>query len=443
MEKDKPNIILITVDCLRADHMSCYGYHRKTTPFIDELAKEGMQFINSFANGSFTALSVPSFLMSKLPLLWGEGISIAEILRRNGYYTIAFNPNILLITMKEPDVQNGFKEYEKFLNAETSDKLRVLKEKFVRFFTPKSKIHKIVTTFLTYFPLQMKPKCARANEINRKIFQWLENSLKQPFFMWIHYLDVHSPTLPFDKYIQEIGVQKKYSKFEKAKINRKSFHFPERLNKDDLEKKTDLYDASIRFVDEMVKELVNKLKDMNLYSNTILIIIADHGDEIGEHGKSDHFHGHLYEEIIKVPLIIANYKKAKRDEIVSLIDIAPTIAQIANIKKPVSFEGSSLIDEINNEYILGIGCEYKREYIETNFRKASKIIVCRTYQYKLIYNEATKELEFYDLKKDPHEKDNIYQYVKESEIVQEMMGKIKGYIERMNKERKIKNRKNE
>lgn len=115
MEENKPNIILITIDCLRADHMSCYGYKRKTTPFIDRLAKEGMLFKNMFVNGSFTALSVPSFLRSKLPLLWEDGISVARLLRENGYHAGGFVPNALLAAQKGVNIEEGFGFFDFFL----------------------------------------------------------------------------------------------------------------------------------------------------------------------------------------------------------------------------------------------------------------------------------------------------------------------------------------
>lgn len=440
MEENKPNIILITIDCLRADHMSCYGYHRKTTPFIDKLAKEGILFPNMFVNGSFTALSVPSFLKSKLPFLWEGGVSIAELLKRNGYHTVAFNPNPLLIKMKQLGVRKGFEKYEIFLKADSTDKLRFLKEIFVEMFPRKSITYRLLSYLITYFSFVGIKPCARANEINREFFAWLEKN-KQPFFAWLHYMDVHHPTLPFDEYIRAIGAKRIFNK-EKAKINRKILHFPEKLNKEELQKRIDLYDASIRFVDDMVKELVENLQKENIYQDTILIITSDHGEEFGEHGNFLHDEGHLYDEIMHVPFIIANYREKSVDtgKLSSLIDMAPTIAQIAGINKKDIFDGKSLLENnTKNDYIIALGCRHRREYIEKGFENVPKIIACRTKKYKLIFDERKGIIEFYELSSDPQEKINIYKKMQNTDIFRWMKSKIISYRREIKRRQVIKN----
>jgi len=426
MEKDEPNIILITIDCLRADHMSCYGYCRGTTPFMDSLAWEGLLFKNAFTNGSFTALSVPSFLTSRLPFLWGGEPYISEILRQKGYSTAAFNPNHLLISLKKPNTNRGFEKYEAFLKSETGDKLRNFKENFTKIFSRDTVPYKITSYFLTHLSYRMKPKCARANEINEEFFKWLDEN-KSPFFSWIHYMDVHHPTLPFDKYLKKLGI-KKISESEKAKINRKILNFPEKLTEKEIKKRVDLYDASIRFVDEMVEELVEELKDRGIWDNTIIIITADHGEEFGEHGGFLHDAGHLYEEILHIPLIISPYPASiEKNEMVSLLDLAPTVAQLANIKMPEQFEGKSLLGERYNPYIMGMGCKHRKKYIETGFENVPKTIFCRTKKYKLIYNEDTEDYELYMISTDPNEKNNIYHENKDSEFVSELEKLIQIY----------------
>ncbi|HEC92204.1 MAG TPA: hypothetical protein ENI51_04295, partial [Candidatus Atribacteria bacterium] len=191
MEKIKPNIILITIDCLRADHMSCYGYKRKTTPFIDKLAEEGMQFMNAFTNGSFTALSVLSFLTSRLPFLWSGGVSIVELLKKNGYYTMAFVPNALVLIQKEINIRKGFVFFQTFLDYK---KIKI-KDKISKYVKKFRFTHKLLTKFYVHFSPNISIPYARAHEINKKVFEYLKE-IRQPFFLWIHYMDAHQPTLP-------------------------------------------------------------------------------------------------------------------------------------------------------------------------------------------------------------------------------------------------------
>ncbi len=441
MEKNKPNIILITIDCLRADHMSCYGYRRKTTPFIDGLAKEGMLFTNMFVNGSFTALSVPSFLKSKLPFLWGGGISIAELLKRNGYHTVAFNPNPLLIKMGQLDVKKGFQEYEIFLKAHSADRLRLLKDSFVGLFPRNSIPYRFLSYLITHFPIfEMRPKCARANEINKQFFAWLKKN-RQPFFAWLHYMDVHYPTLPFDGYMRAIGARV-LSNQEKAKINRKILHFPEKINDKELKEKIDMYDASIRFVDDMIKNLVETLQNENIYQNTVIIITADHGEEFGEHGNFLHDEGHLYDEIMHVPFIIGNYKEDDIDteKLSSLIDMAPTIAQMTGGYREDIFSGKSLLkSNTKNDYIIAMGCRHRREYMEKGFEDVPKTITCRTNKYKLIFDERSNTFEFYDLINDPKEKTDIYEEMKNTEILLWMKSKMASYKKELNNREILRN----
>ncbi|HEC92397.1 MAG TPA: DUF4976 domain-containing protein, partial [Candidatus Atribacteria bacterium] len=173
------------------------------------------------------------------------------------------------------------------------------------------------------------------------------------------------------------------------------------------------------------------------YERTIIIITSDHGEEFGEHKNFLHDEGHLYEEILHIPLIIANHTKGKSKNLVSLIDLAPTIAQLASIKIPRAFEGKSLFGETNNEYILGMGCKHRREYIETGYENVPKNIACRTYKYKLIYSEATGDYELYDLEKDPNEKINLFQDEKQSEIVRRMQNKVVEYRKKIECDRTL------
>lgn len=382
----KPNILLITLDALRADHLGCYGYKRDTSPNIDKIAERGALFLNAIAQSSHTAPSMYSILTSTYPSEYGIfnfGDKISEkiptlsyLLKVSGYKTGFFSSHVGIATIQ------GFDEY------------------FDTFYT--------IWTFREDY----NNKSIKVTEINPRIIKWIEKNKKEKFFLWIHYLEPHYPMSPPLAY-SKLFLDGNYNTTEqKVKISDNYvFGFggiPRRLanlNNDitDLNYYINLYDATIRYVDEQIGKLIKYLKEMNLDRRTVIIISSDHGESLGEHGLY-FMHGfQLYDGLIKVPLIIkfgrSSPKKGKIIDQVQHIDIAPTILEILKIKKPSSMVGTSLVPLIKGND------GYNREYA-FSFLGTDKISL-RTNEWKLIYTFNNKEYELYNLKDDPEELSNL------------------------------------
>jgi arylsulfatase A-like enzyme len=235
-------------------------------------------------------------------------------------------------------------------------------------------------------------------EIIKEATKEIEKVDTCPFFLWLHFMDVHYRyNTPRNVFESTIG--KKYpSLFRRASIFSK-MRFA-RLSNKEREVLINLYESSIRYVDICIGILLRYLIRKNLLQETCIIITSDHGEEFNEHGSYGHFKPKLYNEMLRVPLIIYNggYSRKIIYRLVSLIDLGPTILDILGIKCPTNFFGDSLIPLINNSSILikPVISEYKND-------KLSLIIN----RYKALYEADKSILDIYDLKVDPYERTPI------------------------------------
>ena len=401
--KDK-NVILITIDCLRADHIHCMGYNKNITPNIDKLATDGILFSNAFSNAPYTPYSIPSFIMSQLPpIKSGKKVTIAQALKNHGYSTAAFNPNPIILsdTFEGYDIRHGFDTYDIMLNSKMRCRLtvgfirsRIMKYLKVRF-AGKDKILSIIyhiySKIIKTFPKLFLPKehliVPNAELINEEAISWIRNQ-KGKFFLWLHYMDVHEPYVPKDYDNQN----------ELSYLITKYRDFPNMITEQEKEKIINLYDLEISYVDGEMGKLIKFLKEQNYLQNSILIITSDHGEEFSEHGAYGHggkFRAQLYDESIHIPLIIFGLEESGTviEKQVQLLDLSPTICEILKIPTPNSFFGKSLFNNCSNGII--VNSEYDIAY--------------RTKNYKLIIRKNDgNSIELYNLKIDPYELNNIY-----------------------------------
>lgn len=405
----KKNIILITVDCLRADHLGCMGYKKNITPTIDALANNGILFTNAVANGYNTLYSVPSFLTSNLPPFKEKlGPSIAEVLKKHGYATATFNPNPVILMNLPNDVKLGKLRLDKgfdTFNIMLTGKSRValLKESFIRipikifrrYLTEEKEAYhsiyraydKVLKKWPSVFSSKIIDYLPTAEDLNREAVRWIKNNGQQRFFLWIHYMDVHEP------YASPFYEDKK----ELLYLISKYRDFPDKLSDREIKKLHSFYEDEINYTDKYISCLIEDLKKLNCYENSIIILSADHGDAFKEHGTLGHgtvFVDQLYDEVLRVPLIIHGVGKGVTKRQVELLDLAPTICEMLNIPIPFNFDGDSLFTPKEKGVIS----------------RSSLSISYRTSDYKLIINTSEDaENELYDLKNDPREKKNIYQ----------------------------------
>jgi len=380
---EKPaNVILITVDCLRADHLGCYGYQRDTSPNIDKLARDGVVFRQAIAQSSHTVTSFGTIFTSNLPpkhlfFKWGSILNaelptLAEVLQQHGYAT--------LFICSDGQALKGFNRgFDQFLGGDID-----------------------------------------AFEIMGKMASFIKLHPGKPFFIWAHYMPPHAPYYP--------SIPKKYKRLFRndalSNIHKPLPIIPYTLGGfcyggiPDLVAKRyggannpDLYvaqyDRAIRFVDNEIGRIMSMLKKKGLAKDTVMIITADHGELLGEHGYYFHHGWFLYEPLLRVPLIFSGGRVISEPRALSCpvsahASLAPTIIDIAGAVKPGQMEGSSLLDALRN------GTEQCGAFILSDEGFTVKSV--RNGDWKLIYNSRNvkQPYELYDIKEDPQELNNLY-----------------------------------
>jgi arylsulfatase A-like enzyme len=300
----KPNILLVTIDTLRRDHVGCYGYLPDTTPFIDRLAKEGLVFKNVITPLPLTCPSHASILTSLHPLthqIIRNGVkldlrveSIAEVLKKNGYHTIgAVGAKHL---SSQYDFSQGFDSFSDDWDPEIKDWKGIVKH-----FTKKQQ--------------------RIAKSVNQSLIKHLEDYLdkykNKPLFIWVHYFDPHYP----------------YIDRENIVLNKRKSDV---LNR---------YDKEIRYTNDHIERLYHFLEEKGLTGQMVTCITADHGEQFGEHGFSAQ-HFDIYSETTFVPLIFHGYKIPKNktvEEYISIMDIGVTLLELANLNFEKPVEGIPLL----------------------------------------------------------------------------------------------------
>lgn len=431
MGKDINNVIFITIDALRADHLAFIGYNRDTSPFLGKVAEEGITFTLAFSNSSHTFGSFPSIFSSDYPVLGSsytiEGRTVfQEILKEKGYQTAAFNSNPYLSRYYKYD--RGFNYFEDYLRSispenknppqtKTSMK-RQIAGKLIRehdiFFNIFALLRTIANLERKNLPY------VNALDLTNDVLSWIENQSKKPFFLWVHYMDIHSPPV-YPRVLNDI---------EGPPVNK--HELKERLHKMNSSEKTCLnyladllnkYDYRIRFVDHAIEALFSRL-DNGILDSSLIIVTADHGEEFFDHGHLGH-RPKLYDELIHVPLLIKGPgipHGTKVDEIVQHLDIAPTILDLLDIPIPRCFLGENVFEVTGREGVISeTSSELNR--IEIDLSKLK--VAYRTKDWKYIYCEDADD-ELYNLKIDPKETKNLLSEQKEK--AEEFKSKILKHI---------------
>jgi len=282
------NLLLITIDTIRADRLSCYDPTHVQTPFIDGLASVGTVFTRAFSHVPLTLPAHANILIGKIPPAHGvhdngrftvqeDFLTLAEHLRNRGYATGAFVGGYPLHSRF--GLAQGFDIYDDRLRAVPS-----ISREFAE---------------------------RRASTVADGALSWLTGR-RSPWFLWVHFFDPHDPYEPPEPFL---------SRFKDAP-----------------------YDGEVAYVDETVGRLLAFLRDTGLTDETIVVLTGDHGESLGEHGELTH--GSLaYNTTLWVPLIITvpGWKPARVDQFVSHVDIFPTVCDVLSLGKPAGLEGRSLV----------------------------------------------------------------------------------------------------
>lgn len=478
----KPNILLIVLDAARADHFSCYGYYRNTTPNIDKIASEGILYENTTSTSCWTLESIASiftgFLPSKHKANWStlklkESIfTLPEYLKENGYVTFCISNNEAFFSRKN-GLAKGFDYFKevKFLFSpeEANSKIKIfLNVAYEKIFYTRYKFD--IANYgkgnfwkTLYKKILLGRYHIGATETNFRFKNFVKKikSNNYPFFALLHYIDPHLPYRPPGRFEKLFTTQ--YAPQEIKKVNHDALKFLSgqiKMSERDFEILKALYDGELAYVDNKVGEIYNFLKKEKILDNTILIITSDHGENIGDHGLMDHRYC-LYESVLKVPLIIRYPEVFKpQTRITSLtqnFDIFPTLEEIIGKKSGFKFDAISLFErEKKSEETNSVFAEYlvpepvKDEKIRKLMSKYFySIKAIRKGKYKLIW-KSNGEKELYNLVDDPTENKNIFfQFPQLTEnLLNELIAKtgefnskfVEGFKNKKYEEEEIKNR---
>ena len=388
----RPNIVLVSIDSLRADHLGSYGYARDTSPFLDRLAREGTRFENAISTTSwtlpahaamFTGLrdSVHGLVDNGLRLADGH-LTLAEILRREGYDTAGFFGGPYL----HPTfgVAQGFDVYESCMTtiADHTGDADVRNSARMEF----APSHVDVT----------------GPETRRRVARWAQQREEEaPFFLFVHLWDVHYDFIPPLEYVERFSPDYRGS-IDGRLISNPAIH--PGMAKEDLEHVIALYDAEIRFTDDTLAGIVADLEERGMMQNTLLVVTADHGEEFFEHGSKGH-NKSLFEEVLRVPLIVhwPGRVAAGRVETtqVQIIDFLPTLATAAGAPGPFAVQGRDLGPLFEGRSLAPMDA-------------LSELLIDRV-QLRALRSNARKVIEvsrggdayLFDLTSDPEERDPI------------------------------------
>ena len=456
--KNQPNIILVTFDTLTARDMSVYGYNRPTTPFISEWAKTASLFTRLQAESNATTQTVASLMTGKR--LWthqtyhikgsrplkGDIESLPLLLRKSGYYNIAFVVNPAA-SIKILGISNGFDAAP--VSSEFSNPLflkEIISNTLYRFFGDKFRLYDWFveslyrSKFIKKIPYQDRAVTPYPPEkVFTRFLSILDNYIPEPFFVWIHLFPPHSDYLPPKPYMGMFDNTTKFRTYKNQKAAYKIIgYFRNRQFSEEAQQAAILlgarYDEFIRYCDKQFEEFVIQLSKRSQAKNTIIILSSDHGESF-EHDYFGHSGPHLYEQVTHVPLIIKEPDQTEGriiNNLVEQIDIPATILDLINIPVPSWMEGRSLVPLMRDEELPSRPSFSMT--LEKNPSRGHQItkgtVAVWEGDYKLIhYLQENKSLLF-NLKEDSDELNNLFD--KESEVGQHLLALIKDNLKEAN-----------
>lgn len=367
------NVVLISIDTCRADHLSCYGYKRQTTPHIDAVARDGVLFRQALSPVPFTRPAHSSMLTGTYPpthgvrlnnteILADDNVTLAEILREAGYQTAAFVSGFPLDA--KFGLSQGFDTYD--------------------------------CRFTRNMAGSSEPAERTAEDVSRPALAWLEQHAAKPFFLFLHYYDAHLPYEPPPPYASDYA--------------------------------NEPYSGEIAYVDSWIGQVVDRLRALGAYDNTLLVITADHGESLGEHGESSHGY-FVYQSTQHVPLVIRAPHGRKGREFtgrVSLVDLMPTVLDLTGLKTPAAVQGASLRNGLEGGRAPDVPRALYLESLQPAQFQCSPLngIVEGPWEYI----RAPRQ-ELYDLTKDPDEKSNVIE--SEPQVAQRLRQRLEEILPEM------------
>ena len=389
-----PDVILITVDTLRPDHLGCYGYKRDTSPAIDLLAADGVLFENAFTPLNRTVPAIAALMTglyprantvmtmgSKLP---AEQKTLAKWLKELGYVTGAVTTRN---ASRRSGLQQGFDMYR--------DNFR-----------PGSR--------------------NRAEHLAPRASDWVSEHRDLKFFFWLHLIDPHfrySPPAPYNRLFDSNfqGTFSLYDRLDRKEVTLGQVYFKNDLSRDEVHDAVALYDGEIRYADDVLKAFLARVKAMGLYENALIVFASDHGESLGEHDFFFEHGEYLYDATLRIPLIVKFPRSRDRGRRISgkvmIMDIMPTVLSAAGVVDLPPLHGHDLSLYLDNEREAHPVCfaETGRNKFPENPRRyidglAGNWVSIRDGDFKLIKipRPTEADYELYNIAADPGETKNLY-----------------------------------
>ena len=371
---DRLNVLLVTLDTTRADHVGAYGFAKAETPVLDSLARNGVRFANTYCSTPLTLPSHCSILTGTTSLrhkvrnngayyLAADAVTLAERLKQNGYVTSAFVSSFN--TDSRFGLGQGFDVYDDRFGGD-----------------------EMLKTFRSE---------RGADEVADAFIAWLGAKSRDRFFSWVHFFDPHAPYVPPTRYKERFA--------------------------------GDPYDGEIAFADHELGRILDALRAKGILDRTLVVAAGDHGESLGEHGESDHgiF---IYDATMKVPLILSAPGNLPRDLVVDarvrLIDIMPTVLDELKIPVNPEVQGTSLLPFVEGKRTEGLTC-YLESFYPTETFGWSELVGVVEGDWKFI---RAPRSELYDLKGDPTEqKDRTSREARTAALLNRKLDEvIRGYF---------------
>jgi len=425
-QNSRPHVIFISLDTLRADHLGCYGYSRDSSPFLDQFAHKGVRFHYVISQAPETTPSHMTMFTGLYPSshatwvkkfnkdeargekkimipLGNQWQTLPQWFKEAGYHTVAWTGGGMMVG--DLGFNRGFDEYHENLKQINSKKMEI-------------------------------------------ILNWFKDHSNQPCFIFIHTYQIHSPYLPPEPYNQIfdpdyngwiIGDSKKLKSLARQKkIPKRDLYWGRKpKGEDDISQFTprdlhhlkSLYDGEILYTDKILEIFFNDLANNNLMTNTVVIITSDHGEEFLEHGGFRHSET-LYQEVLWVPLIVSYPGFLPEGKVVNsqvrLIDLPPTLLELAGLPIPEQIQGKSLIP-----LITGKENGNRPAYSEKHYSRTRPACSLRADGYVLYEKGEKKEAkELYDHQNDPGEKIDISR--QQPDILSQMVKKAMDFKTSLN-----------
>lgn len=408
------NIVLITVDSLRADTFTKMRDGQLT--HLSELAEQGTEFTQAVSNGPNTPSSFPSILTGTHALMYGgydyltdRRPFLSTTLRDAGFMTVGYHSNPHLGPNR--NYNQGFDIFND--GDEDRDDANTL----INFVDNNIDSDSWLYSFLRrcWHLLGSATGISayeRAESITDNALIWIDKWNGDRFFLWLHYMDVHYPFQPPTRFLKEIG-HEGISSRRIASLNDKMHENPESLSPSDVEDLRALYRGEVKYVDHNIGRLLDTLDALNIRDETMIIVTSDHGESFGEHNRWGH-HSLMYDELLRVPLIVdeASRSPEKVDEQVSLIDLFPTICDSCNVTKPDQLQGENLFASDRNQIAIGT---------------SSPWIACREPNWKCLWNTEDNTIMLYKLNDDPHESADVSNEY--PAVLERLKGEMEAYRE--------------